>query len=202
MALNKSEAGVEPAAVAVGPRVLDYSKLFKNQPAKKVGDWPQLATEKAQSVQDKPFLDWRDQRTGAVKKVQPVTAPITDPQADEVDWVQVTRKAKKKPVDPGETPESTRVPVEVEKPVQKSTVDQEKRQKKKLREKEKKRRLRDEKLLAAKLAPKGQKISIITPQIMNSYLRASNNNNTKTNSLPDRQIDTEFPALRPVNHSL
>ena len=211
-------------------------------------DWPQLKTnsvvqpptsavkkvatfaEKLKAVkgaQIHPFLDWRDQRTGAAN--QPLKEPTeeafkkseTNLKTEEIknevqetdgDWVEVRKKKRGKPEEPvlvqyeegNVQTENSKATTEDE---AKKAKDKERKEKKKARTKEKKKQLREEKLLAQKLAPKGQKVTFITPQVMAKFLQA----NSGFKSKPIQPVpvvkslafdDKLFPALgKPVPSS-
>ncbi len=209
-------------------------------------DWPQLKTNSvvqpsssvvkkvatfaeklkaANSAQIHPFLDWRDQRTGAAN--QPLKEPTesfkksetvlkTEELKNEVqetdgDWVEVRKKKRGKPEEPVLVQNEGNVQIENSKATAedeaKKAKDKERKEKKKARTKEKKKQLRDEKLLAQKLAPKGQKVTFITPQVMAKFLQA----NSGLKSRPIQPVpavkslafdDKLFPALgKPVTSS-
>jgi len=71
------------------------------------------------------------------------------------------------------------------------------KEKKKLREKEKKKRIREDKILAEKLGPKNQKISFITPKIMEKFLQ--NTSNAKSTQRILNLDENFFPSLQKTN---
>jgi len=163
-----------------------------------------------------PFLDWRDQRTKPIKpagnnppaiakeksevpklsssssnvEVSKVAlAPSAPLETMDDGFVQVTRKKNTNPTPKEETTTTTET----------DSKKKMEREKKKLREKEKKKRLRDEKLLSQKLAPKGLKIGLITSKDMENF-RSSNVSKATKSKLNGSSIlnvnDSLFPALR------
>lgn len=168
---------------------------------------------KAPSCPSSPFLDWRDQRTKASSEPpkpnidtptlgkskdtkKPLHINATDNSSLSDGFITVSRKKSKgkiqQTLEPASEPPSSGV-----KMINKTAEDQEKRkqekEKKKLREKEKKRREREGKILADKLAPKSQKVTIITPKMMEKFLQSSQ---SKAPIKPIIQLNEEmFPAL-------
>lgn len=160
-----------------------------------------------------PYLDWRDQRTNAVNAPiksnpnimvcrdekahdQRVTLTTADEAFNNDGFETVSRKKIK-----DKKPE--KVTEEVIKPVTEGKVSasgegdakkQLEKERKKLREKQKKKQARDEKLLAEKLAPKGQKVTIITPKLMQQFLQSERS--TVGTSKPVMKLNEDmFPAL-------
>ena len=158
-----------------------------------------------------PFLDWRDQRTNASntpikfnqnsavcseeKVVDRPSIPATADKASEDDgFTTVSRKKpkdKKIEIVPEVIAKSS--PTKVSVPAEDAKKKLEK-ERKKLREKQKKKQAREEKLLAEKLAPKGQKITIITPKLMEQFLKSGRNANAFTKPVM-KLSDDMFPAL-------
>lgn len=162
-----------------------------------------------------PFLDWRDQRTNAAnapditiisstlsseekivkKQVTPTKKVAEVPPVDD-GFVTVTRKKiKEKPKESEpENIKATSPLTNNSKPPEVDAKRKLEKEKKKLREKEKKRRAREERILAEKLAPKGQKVTIITPKLMEQFLQSGRN--ASTSNKPVMQLnDDMFPAL-------
>ena len=164
-----------------------------------------------------PFLDWRDQRTkptkcanNAVKSSNcsnpseipnpsnsPNPASDSNPsdscnsqvskasKSEADDFIQVSRRKN-----PASKPEASDASDDAE---AKKKLE---KQKKKLREKEKKKRLRDEKLLAQKLAPKGLKVSLISSKDMEKFKSSTSNRNSSSKSTPILKMnDSLFPSL-------
>ncbi len=159
-----------------------------------------------------PFLDWRDQRTNAVNEpIKPrtivyneenvSTLPTTPNPAKEISvddgFITVSRKKSKDKKSQSVTEEVTKSPSDTKDANKILEIDAKKKlekERKKLREKEKKKRARDDKLLAEKLAPKGQKVTIITPKLMEKFLQSSRS--ASASSKPIIKLsDDMFPAL-------
>ena len=238
---------------------LNYSNLFLAQKKVPKENWPQLNenfNEEASSPANeesnvkrgttfadklknppskkcnKPFLDWRDQRTNASN--QPPSDPpeesndwtentegIANPKTEnkekvedlsiEEEWTEVRRKKREKIIETETTVEKEVTPVssgsvsgsirENIAPKDQTEKEKARKEKKKLREKEKKKQLRDERLLAEKLAPKGQKVTLITPKIMEKFLQsttarsAKSSQSTPAAAAKTNAFDNLFPAL-------
>lgn len=160
-----------------------------------------------------PYLDWRDQRTNTANApikpnpninvcrdenayIQQVTVTSTDEAFDNSGFKTVSRKkskAKKPEIIPEEVIKSSpdsKIAVSAEADA-KNKLEKER---KKLREKQKKKQAREEKLLAEKLAPKGQKVTIITPKLMEQFLQSGRR--TVGPSKPVMKLNEDmFPAL-------
>lgn len=162
-----------------------------------------------------PFLDWRDQRTSAANAPIKFNTNITEseeklinqpsisatadkalppPATAEDGFTTVSRKkTKDKKIEKVPEEIAKSLPTKVSVPAEDAKKKLEK-ERKKLREKQKKKQAREEKLLAEKLAPKGQKITIITPKLMEQFLKSGRNANAF--SKPVMKLSDEmFPAL-------
>ncbi|KAI9551806.1 hypothetical protein GHT06_022142 [Daphnia sinensis] len=160
-----------------------------------------------------PYLDWRDQRTNAVNApikpnpninvfrdenahTQQVTVMAADEAFDNSGFKTVSRKKSKDKKPETVTEEvikslpDSKICVSVEADAKKKLE----KERKKLREKQKKKQAREEKLLAEKLAPKGQKVTIITPKLMEQFLQSGRR--TVGPSKPVMKLNEDmFPAL-------
>lgn len=170
--------------------------------------------EKLKSAPAKsPFLDWRDQRTiGAISPSPKLgtqqnhkipenpaqnSADTKEKELCDEGFITVTRRSKAKEKKEDSPKEATPPQIEKEEGPKKSpeevTKKKMEREKKKQREKEKKRKAREEKLLAEKLAPKGQKVTFITPAVMEKFLK--NKQSVVKTAPPVKLLTDEFPAL-------
>ena len=170
-----------------------------------------------------PYLDWRDQRTNVShsaakakeileknyneasskeKEKQAVPAPQSSIDSEisssNDGFIEIRRKKIKDVKKPETVPEVVMKPILAEKKDDATLLAiKAEREKKKLREKEKKKRIREEKILAEKLGPKNQKISFITPKIMEKFL--ANTSNVKSTQ-PIMKLDEDFfPPLQQSN---
>ncbi|XP_057375510.1 selenocysteine insertion sequence-binding protein 2-like [Daphnia carinata] len=160
-----------------------------------------------------PYLDWRDQRTNAVNApikpnpninffrdenahTQQVTVTAADEAFDNDGFKTVSRK-KSKDKKPETISEEAIKSLPDSKPCVSAEADAKKKlekERKKIREKQKKKQAREEKLLAEKLAPKGQKVTIITPKLMEQFLQSGRR--TVGPSKPVMKLNEDmFPAL-------
>lgn len=159
-----------------------------------------------------PFLDWRDQRTTSASSQRPATSTqntkqVVKPEGVSIDetkketnddgFITVTRKGKGK-----EKKEATieaipsqqgNVTETIKKSPEEIAKKKAEREKKKQREKEKKMKAREEKLLAEKLAPKGGKVTFITPAVMEKLVQ--NKRAVAKVAPPVFILADEFPAL-------
>ena len=160
-----------------------------------------------------PFLDWRDQRTSAVNEpmkprtivysqekapTPPATPSIAkeNPAGDD-GFVTVSRK-KPKEKKSETTTDITKCSPDLNKSTEADAKKKLEKERKKLREKEKKKRAREERLLTEKLAPKGQKVTIITPKTMEKFLQSSRSASAFSKPVV-KLSDDMFPALGKPN---
>lgn len=204
---------VWPGLAAVEMQSVDSSISIK-QTKMSFADKLKTPTPKLQNNNKSPFLDWRDQRTNVAPVANSTTSKSnsqkiqnTDtkrqasievkPATDDGFVTVLRRKAKDIKKNETESKEPQQQPVLPNATKKEAENDEKKkldRQRKKLREKEKKKRTREEKILAEKLAPKGQKVTVITPKFMEKYLLSGRP--ASSSNKPVIQLNEDmFPAL-------
>ena len=166
-----------------------------------------------------PFLDWRDQRTKSTKCATNPQNLSSDPSKSfnpskpsnppdlpnfpscpipsNSDHMQTSKASKSEEDDFIQVTRRKNQPTKLETTDVTDDTDAKKkleRQKKKLREKEKKKKLRDEKLLAQKLAPKGLKISLISSKDMEKFKSSNTSRNSNSTSVL-KMNHSLFPTL-------